>query len=90
MRSPQPERSGSDAVGRQVSRLNGTALSPREKQVALLLLQGMTVRQIAPELKLTPATVATYSKSVYKKLGINSRAELFLRFGAISGKGDGE
>ena len=45
----------------------------------------MTLRQIAPELRLTPATVATYSKSIYKKLGINSRAELFLRFGAGPG-----
>ena len=84
MRPAQSERSGPDELGKQVSRLDGTALSPREKQVALLLLQGMTLRQIAPELGLTPATVATYSKSVYKKLGINSRAELFLRFGAVS------
>jgi len=82
MRAPQSAPAGGGELGRQVSRLDGTALSPREKQVALLLLQGLTLRQIAPELKLTPATVATYCKAVYKKLGINSRAELFLRFGA--------
>jgi len=90
MSSPQFENSDRDDLVRQVSRLDGTALSPREKQVALLLLQGMTVRQIAPELKLTPATVATYSKSIYKKLGINSRAELFLRFGSLPAEKDGK
>ena len=61
--------------------LDNTNLSPREKQVVLLLLQGMTLRQVAPELGLTVSTVATYSKAIYKKLGINSRAELFLLFG---------
>ena len=90
MNSLQQEPSGADALGRQVSGLDGTSLSPREKQVALLLLQGMTLRQIAPELKLTPSTVATYSKSIYKKLGINSRAELFLRFGAVPCRRNGE
>jgi Response regulator containing a CheY-like receiver domain and an HTH DNA-binding domain len=61
--------------------LDDTNLSPREKQVVLLLLQGMTLRQVAPELGLTVSTVSTYSKIIYKKLGINSRAELFLLFG---------
>lgn len=61
--------------------LDDTNLSLREKQVVLLLLQGLTLRQIAPELGLTFSTVSTYSKAIYKKLGINSRAELFLLFG---------
>ncbi len=61
--------------------LEDTKLSLREKQVVLLLLQGMTLRQVAPELGLTFSTVSTYSKTIYKKLGINSRAELFLLFG---------
>jgi len=61
--------------------LDDTNLSPREKQVVLLLLKGMTLRQVAPELGLTASTVSTYSKTIYKKLGINSRAELFLLFG---------
>ncbi len=65
----------------RIPSLDDTNLSPREKQVVLLLLQGMTLRQVAPELGLTPSTVSTYSKAIYKKLGINSRAELFLLFG---------
>ncbi len=61
--------------------LDDTNLSPREKQVVILLLRGMTLRQAAPELGLTFSTVSTYSKSIYKKLGINSRSELFILFG---------
>ena len=57
-----------------------SVLTPREKQVVLLLLQGMTLRQTAAELGLTLSTVSTYSKTIYKKLGINSRSELFIRF----------
>lgn len=60
--------------------LDDTNLTPREKQVVLLLLQGMTLKQVAPELGLTVSTVSTYTKTIYKKLGINSRAELFLMF----------
>jgi len=63
--------------------LDDTNLSPREKQVVLLLLRGMTQRQVAPELGLTVSTVSTYSKAIYKKLGINSRAELFMLFGHV-------
>lgn len=69
------------AEHKQTPSLDDTNLSPREKQVVLLLLQGMTLRQVAPELGLTVSTVSTYSKAIYKKLGINSRAELFLLFG---------
>ncbi|MDD4753923.1 MAG: helix-turn-helix transcriptional regulator [Desulfitobacteriaceae bacterium] len=65
----------------QMPSLDDTNLSPREKQVVSLLLQGMTLRQVAPELGLAASTVSTYSKAIYKKLGINKRAELFMLFG---------
>lgn len=64
----------------KIPSLDDTILTPREKQVVQLLLQGMTLRQVAPELGLTVSTVSTYTKTIYKKLGINSRAELFLMF----------
>lgn len=60
--------------------LDSTNLTIREKQVVLLLLQGMTIKEVAPELGLTVSTVSTYTKTIYKKLGVNSRAELILMF----------
>ena len=75
--------SSNDAERKLHPSLDDMPLSPREKQIVLLLLRGMTLRQAAPELGLTVSTVATYSKAIYKKLNINSRAELFLMFGYI-------
>lgn len=64
----------------------GYDLTPRQKEVALLLLQAKTRRQIAGELKLSESTVKTHTAELYKKLNINSRAELFKLFGV---KGNG-
>jgi len=79
------ETGANGAENEYASSLDDTNLSPREKQVVLLLLQGMTLRQVAPELGLTVSTVSTYNKAIYKKLGINSRAELFILFGRHPG-----
>ena len=81
--SPPGEAAHTSSGAEQKPRLSldDAPLSPREKQLVLLLLRGMTLRQAAPELGLTVSTVATYSKAIYKKLGINSRVELFLMFG---------
>lgn len=61
--------------------IENSCLSPREKQVVELLLEGKTLKEVSANLGLTVSTVATYNKTLYKKLGINSRSELFLMFG---------
>ncbi len=66
----------------KADRFEGLELAPREKEVCALLLKSFTVRQIAGELGLAFATVNGYYRSLYRKLGINSKAELFMRFGA--------
>ena len=63
-------------------RLAGLGLSPREKEVMALLLQGQSSKQIAAELKITVYTANFHIKNLYKKLGITNRPELFARFGA--------
>lgn len=55
-------------------------LTNREIEVCKLLLQGHTLRQISSILKIAYATVNTYYTSIYRKLNINSRAELILLF----------
>ena len=59
----------------------GLKLSPREKEVAMLLLSGLSLRQISAEIGIAESTAYGYSGSLYRKLGINSRSELFARFG---------
>lgn len=52
------------------------ALSAREAQVARLTAQGEDLPRIAAALGLSPATVTTYRKRAYAKLGIADRHQL--------------
>jgi DNA-binding CsgD family transcriptional regulator len=57
-----------------------TLLNPKEKEIFALLLEGLTMRQIAGELKMKYDTVNYYYKNIYRKLNINSRVELIVRY----------
>jgi predicted ATPase/DNA-binding SARP family transcriptional activator/DNA-binding CsgD family transcriptional regulator len=52
------------------------ALTPREKEVALLVAQELSNRQIASALTLSEHTVATHIRNVLKKLGLHSRNQV--------------
>jgi DNA-binding CsgD family transcriptional regulator len=53
-----------------------TALSPREREVAILVAQGRSNRQIAGDLSISPATVERHVANILGKLGFNSRAQI--------------
>lgn len=73
--SPEGKRKGIELQ----SRLERTPLTKREKEVVSLLVSGASTRQIADQTKLTVATVHTYLKRIYSKLGVHSRVELVAR-----------
>jgi len=52
-------------------------LSTRELQVAELTLKGFSYTEIGEELELSPNTIKAYRKSLYSKLDINSKRQLF-------------
>lgn len=52
-------------------------LSPREAEVAEAVLQGKQDKRIAHELRISPRTVSTHIGNIFRKCGVNSRAELF-------------
>jgi len=58
------------AVSEHMSRL-----SPRERDVITLIAQGRSRKDCARLLELSPNTVADYTKSAYRKLGVGNRAE---------------
>lgn len=51
-------------------------LTPQEDAVAALVVQGMSNREAAAELFISPKTVQYHLTRIYAKLGIRSRAEL--------------
>lgn len=50
-------------------------LSPREREVLLLVAKGYSVRRAAELLDLKQSTVAGYLKTIYQKLQVSSRSE---------------
>ena len=52
------------------------ALSPREREVADLVVRGSSNRQIAEQLVLSQKTVETHLRKVFDKLGVASRTEV--------------
>ena len=57
--------------------LEDLKLTPREKEVAALLLLGKDAKQISTELTISVHTANFHIKNLYRKLGINKRSELF-------------
>ncbi len=55
----------------------GISLSPRQAQVALLILKGHSTLSIGLNLGLSPQTVKVFRKQLYARCGISSQAELF-------------
>ena len=51
-------------------------LTPRERDVALLVARGLTNRQIASELSISERTSASHVSNILKKLGLKSRAQI--------------
>lgn len=56
--------------------LLGTDLTPREREIVELLLHGYRVASIAPRLYLSTHTIRNHLKSVFRKAGVASQAEL--------------
>ncbi|HST38330.1 MAG TPA: helix-turn-helix transcriptional regulator [Conexibacter sp.] len=51
-------------------------LTPREREVAQLVVEGLSDREIAARLVLSPHTVRQHLKRIYSRLGVGSRVQL--------------
>jgi DNA-binding CsgD family transcriptional regulator len=59
-----------------------SALTRREREIALLAAEGFLPLNIAASLGIGEATVRTHLKRIYAKLGVSSRLELVRRLGS--------
>jgi tetratricopeptide (TPR) repeat protein len=60
----------------QAAKAASGGLSAREREIALLIAQGKTNREIAAALNISRSTTATHISHIYNQLGISSRAQL--------------
>ena len=77
---------GSHVGNDEVSNASGTLqgrhfeeLTPRERDVAELIAEGLSNEQIAQRLVLTPGTVANHVAHILAKLGVQSRVQIAVR-----------
>ena len=62
-------------------------LSPTERKVMRLILQGRPLTYIAKELSISPKTVSTYKSRIMAKLGIDNNTELVIQGMLLFGMG---
>jgi DNA-binding CsgD family transcriptional regulator/predicted transcriptional regulator len=77
---------GGEAVDSADDEEGRSALSPRERDVAVGIVAGRARSEIAARLGITPSTVATLTKRLYRKLGVHSRTELTQRLVGRGGR----
>jgi DNA-binding CsgD family transcriptional regulator len=75
--SAGPAEDTAAVLARSASRQHGIALSPRQAEVALLILRGHSTVSISLRLGLSPQTVKVFRKQLYARCRISSQAELF-------------
>ena len=59
------------------------SLSPRLRQTMQGLMRGLSDKEVASELDLSPHTLHGYKKTLYRRLGVSSRLELATRFARL-------
>lgn len=79
--SDMPGASGLPPVPERLGRLK--TLTPREWEVYGHLLLGRTMKETAGLIGVSYPTVNFHCRGLYKKLGINTRAQLFVQYAPL-------
>lgn len=72
------------AAGRAGDDAGFADLTPHERKVAAMVAQGMTNREAAAALFLSPKTIERHLSQIYRTLGVRSRTELSSRWATFS------
>jgi len=61
----------------------GLGFTPREREICELLLTEIPIKNIPVTLNVSKSTVNFHTRNLYRKLGIQSRTELFVKLGTL-------
>ena len=81
----QHVRSRERAQADQAARERHAQLSEREREVLRFIVEGLTNKEIARTLALSPRTVETHRANLFAKLGCESLAQLIRRYATLAG-----
>jgi DNA-binding CsgD family transcriptional regulator len=65
-----------ELLGMQDAASRAEVLTPREREVALLIAEGLTNADLARRLHISPRTAAVHVSAILRKLGVSSRTEV--------------
>lgn len=74
--SPEPAAPAAPPADRFDRLCASAGLTPRERDIALLIVRGNSQKKIAELLGLSYSTVQSYTKGIYPKMGVHSKQEL--------------
>jgi DNA-binding CsgD family transcriptional regulator len=61
-------------------------LTPRERQLVALMLDGLATKQLAQALRISPYTVKDHLKAIFAKTGVRTRPELMSRLAGVGAR----
>jgi DNA-binding NarL/FixJ family response regulator len=74
--TPASPQYGSDRASVSAVAGRGLRLTPREREVAMLVGRGYSNRRIAEELVIAEKTAEVHARNIREKLGLDSRAQI--------------
>ena len=79
---------GGDAAGGSAleERIDALRLTDRQAEVTRLIARGLSNREVAAELQVSPSTVKRHLENVYERTGVNSRGDSLLADSTNSSK----
>jgi two-component system response regulator FixJ len=80
----QHVRSRERLLGDHAARERFGQLSPREREVLAFIIEGLTNKEIARRLDLSPRTVETHRANLFAKLDCESLAQLIRRYAVLA------
>ena len=76
MQRAEQELRASGETARKRDASTSVALTAQERQIASFVAQGLSNREVAAKLFLSPRTIDFHLRNVFAKTGITSRSEL--------------